>query len=67
MNHWFSKDDQFKYNWAKVYDLIFDQYCSREIHNGIRELTIFKLDIRDDPLGLLKNIEKLINVPMKVV
>ena len=62
----YRKDERkFDEAWVKVYELIWDTYCSREIQTALKEMSTFETKIRNDPLFLLDMIEILIHTPEK--
>ena len=63
--YYFTSESQFEDNWVKAYGLIFDNYCSNEMKRTIMEVSDYDTRILDDPLELLKEIERLVHVPRK--
>ena len=55
------KQEEFEENYVKAYAFIFDNYCSKEMQVALKELPDFELLIRNDPLQLLENVEKLMH------
>ena len=61
---WYKKDlRRFNENWVKAYALIWKNYCSKEVHVALEEMSDFGSRIKDDPVELLKEIETLMHVP----
>ena len=58
-----AKEEEFENNWVKAYALIFEGYCSKGIQVALKELPIFDTKIKNNPLGLLENIRKLMHTP----
>ena len=44
---------EFDEQWVKVYALILEKYCSRDIQVTIKEMLDFESDIKNEPLTLL--------------
>ena len=63
---WFKKDERmFKESWTKAYALIWKNYCSKEVHVALEEMSDFESRIKDEPLELLKEREMLMHVPQR--
>ena len=45
--------------------MVFDTYCSKEMQRTIMEVSDYDTRILDNPLELLKEIERLVHVPRK--
>ena len=58
-----AKEEEFENNWVKAYALIFESYCSKGIQVALKELPIFETQIKNNPLGLLENVRKLMHTP----
>ena len=50
---------------AKVYAVIWKNYCAKEVQYNIEEISDFKTRIKNNPLELLKEVESLMHVPQK--
>ena len=65
LSYYFTAESQFEDNWVKAYGLIYDTYCSKEMQRTIMEVSDYDTRILDDPLELLKEVERLVHVPRK--
>ena len=65
MNFYNQENATFGDEWVKAYSLIFDNYCARDVQVALKELPDYEAQVRDDPLELLKEAEKLSHVPRK--
>ena len=65
MNHHCIANEKFENEWVKAYSLIYDNFCLRDMQVVLKELPEFDVRIRDNPLELLKEAEKLSHVPRK--
>ena len=62
----YRKDERkFDEAWVKVYALIWDTYCSREIQSAIKEMPTFETTIKNGHLVLMETIEMLKHTPEK--
>ena len=61
----FQAEAKFENNWEKAYGLVFDNFCSRDMQLAVKELPDFEARVRDNPLELIKEAEKLTHVPKK--
>ena len=59
------QEEEFNRNWVKAYALIWEAYCSKETQIVVKETSTFDVEIRNDPLGLLNNVEKLMHTPQR--
>ena len=50
-------------SFTKAYSLIWENYCAKEVQVAIQEMSEFGTRIRDNPIELLKEIEKLMHTP----
>ena len=67
LNYYFTANAEFENNWQKAYGLIFDSYCSKDMQLALKELPDFDSRVRDDPLELLREAERLTHVPKKAL
>ena len=65
LSYYFTAEARFEDNWIKAYGMIFDVYSSKEMQRTIKEVSDYDTRILDDPLELLKEIERLVHVPRK--
>ena len=63
---WYKKDmRRFNENCSKAYALIWKNYCSKEVHIALEEMSDFESRIKNNPLELLKETETLMHVPQR--
>ena len=65
LSYYFTAESQFEDNWVKAYGLIYDTYCSKEMQRTIMEVSDYDTRILDNPLELLKEVERLVHVPRR--
>ena len=63
--HYFSAESNFEDNWIKAYGLIYNTYCGSKLQLAIKQKIDYESRIRDNPLALLEEIEKLMHVPRR--
>ena len=64
-NHYFDNIKGFKDLWIKLYALIWEKYCSREVQCALKEISDFNSVVKNEPLELLARVERLMHTPMK--
>ena len=67
MNFYSTQEQSFEDNWIKAYGLIYRSYCSSQMQTALKKLPNYETEVLDDPLKLLKEVEKLMHVPRKAV
>ena len=63
MKHYFTIEERFENEWVRAYSLIYDSYCTSDLKVAIKEEPDFESRIRDDPVELLKEVERLGSIP----
>ena len=65
MAHHIKLQDEFEDNLIRAYGLVYDNYCAKGMQVALKELPDFETRVRDDPLVLLEEVEKLTHVSRK--
>ena len=65
IKNYFEVKERFDNEWVRAYSLILDNYCTRDMQVAIKEEPDFESRIRDDPVELLKEVERLSHIPRK--
>ena len=61
----FTIEERFENKWVRAYSLIYDSYCTSDLKVAIKEEPDFESRIRDNPVELLKEVERLGSIPRK--
>ena len=63
--HWLTDQKIYDENMVKLYAVIFDNYCSKEIQLALKESSNFENVVLNKPLVLLERIKMLVHTPEK--